>query len=336
VGQPAADAAQAVRRAGLKPGLDRSFGCEPELLGQVVAQEPVAGSELARNGMVRLYVAAPGTEPVDGDPDPHVVEDLDDVSSSASPPRTVPLEVDVPRVSPVVRRLRKPGRARRAPRVFDTPPDPLQSVSVPAGETELLAVEAEPVEAGGDGAEDGFSKEEFVVRVEDLFAGRTRRGLPGWRRVYPRKHKLGASGAGGWLTEHRWLVSAVGAMLVLWALVAVVAALAGHPSNEHHPTTLAGINPPALATGLHRPVRPHPPVARAARRTGRRSQVHVVPRVGRSIARPAVKPARRPAVRAVRASAQPARVVADRGPVVPAGSAAPESDQEQHGGPFSP
>ena len=50
VGQLAADAAQAVRRAGLKPGLDRSFGCEPELLGLVVAQDPVAGSDLARNG----------------------------------------------------------------------------------------------------------------------------------------------------------------------------------------------------------------------------------------------------------------------------------------------
>ncbi len=59
VGQVAAEAAQAVRRAGLRPGLDRSFGCSPDLFGQVVAQDPPAGSELARNGLVTLYVAAP-------------------------------------------------------------------------------------------------------------------------------------------------------------------------------------------------------------------------------------------------------------------------------------
>jgi len=79
VGQPAGEAAQAVRRAGLRPGLDRSFGCEPELVGQVVAQEPAAGSDLARNGLVTLYVAAPGVAQPDEDapqtqaaPDPPV------------------------------------------------------------------------------------------------------------------------------------------------------------------------------------------------------------------------------------------------------------------------
>src|ERR1700683_4408612 len=60
VGRPASDAAQAVRRAGLRPGLDRSFGCASELVGQVVEQEPTAGSDLTRNGLVTLYVAAPG------------------------------------------------------------------------------------------------------------------------------------------------------------------------------------------------------------------------------------------------------------------------------------
>ena len=80
VGQPAGDAAQAVRRAGLKPGLERSFGCEAELIGLVVAQEPRRAASLARNGMVTLYVAAPGSEPIDeeltpprrrrGDPEP--------------------------------------------------------------------------------------------------------------------------------------------------------------------------------------------------------------------------------------------------------------------------
>src|SRR5665213_1481079 len=62
-GQPAGDAAQAVRRAGLRPGLERSFGCDASLVGLVVGQEPPAGSALARNGMVTLQVAAPGASP---------------------------------------------------------------------------------------------------------------------------------------------------------------------------------------------------------------------------------------------------------------------------------
>jgi hypothetical protein len=65
VGRTAVDAAQAVRRVGLRPGLERSLGCEPELVGQVVAQEPPPGSELARNSMVTLYVGAPGPAPSD-------------------------------------------------------------------------------------------------------------------------------------------------------------------------------------------------------------------------------------------------------------------------------
>jgi beta-lactam-binding protein with PASTA domain len=67
VGHDAADAAVAIRRAGLRPGLERSFGCEPETLGQVVAQEPPAGSEVAGNAMVTLDVAAPGPMPVDNE-----------------------------------------------------------------------------------------------------------------------------------------------------------------------------------------------------------------------------------------------------------------------------
>src|SRR5271166_417066 len=65
---PAAAAVRAVRRVGLCPGLDRQFGGEPQTIGLVVAQEPQAGSEVARGAMVTLFVsaAAPG---VSEDPD---------------------------------------------------------------------------------------------------------------------------------------------------------------------------------------------------------------------------------------------------------------------------
>lgn len=59
VGLSAGDAARAIRRAGLRPELERCFGHAQELVGRVVEQEPPAGRELARNGLVRIFVAAP-------------------------------------------------------------------------------------------------------------------------------------------------------------------------------------------------------------------------------------------------------------------------------------
>ena len=121
VGQPAGDAAQAVRRAGLRPGLDRSFGCAEELIGLVVAQEPTAGSSLARNGMVTLYVAAPGSEPIDEETDAAGVE-----SGGPEPAVLAPVEAEQAEAAsaPARVRRRKPGRARRAAPAFDAPPPP--------------------------------------------------------------------------------------------------------------------------------------------------------------------------------------------------------------------
>jgi len=106
VGEPAGQAAQAVRRAGLRPGLDRSFGCAPELVGQVVAQEPPAGGELPRNGLVTLFVAAPGAGPQE------TVEPAANVTPRPSE--------DEP--SPRARRRRKRGLAGGAPRIAPSPP----------------------------------------------------------------------------------------------------------------------------------------------------------------------------------------------------------------------
>jgi len=148
VGQAAGDAAQAVRRAGLKPGLDRSFGCDAELTGLVVAQEPLAGGDLARNGMVTLYVAAPGNAPLDEDTDApgNAPPDGDtDAPGNAPPdgdtdaPETVgdpapsapaaPVRADVAQAeapSPPARaRRREPGLAGREPQVFDPAPAPV-------------------------------------------------------------------------------------------------------------------------------------------------------------------------------------------------------------------
>ena len=257
MGQPASDAAQAVRRAGLKPGLERSFGCEAELLGLVVAQEPGAGSDLARNGMVTLYVAAPGAARVDGDAE--VRSGLDPDSAPATVPQAVVPEVDVPQAPARARRRRKPGLAGTAPQVSDTPPDPVSPERVMAGEEEAPAAKTAVTDAWGletearapippDGDEysegvpddqwdDELSHDEFVVHADDLFAGRVSQELPGWRRVYPRE-RAAASGrrvhrVRARMAEHPVLASAVGGMLAVWAVVGVAAALASHPARTH-------------------------------------------------------------------------------------------------------
>jgi hypothetical protein len=58
--QPAAQAAIALRRAGLRPALERTFHWGEETHGLVVAQEPPAGSEVPLDSTVLLFVSAPG------------------------------------------------------------------------------------------------------------------------------------------------------------------------------------------------------------------------------------------------------------------------------------
>src|SRR5438128_27200 len=56
VGHGATIAAREVRRAGLRPALERRAAGRRELVGDVVAQDPPAGSAMRRNALVTLYV----------------------------------------------------------------------------------------------------------------------------------------------------------------------------------------------------------------------------------------------------------------------------------------
>ena len=75
------------------------------------------------------------------------------------------------------------------------------------------------------------------MHADDVFAGRDGRELPAWRRVYPRRRTAwtGRSDRGvrARLAEHPVLVSAVGGMLAVWAVVGVTAALTSHPARTH-------------------------------------------------------------------------------------------------------
>jgi hypothetical protein len=218
IGEMAADAAQAIRRAGLRPGLERSLGCEPELLGLVVAQEPAAGTELARNAMVTLYVAArgpaPAPEPSAGDP----AGSFDATPPSNPVSQALDAEDGVRRSEPSRRRRRKSRPGAQPRTAFATPLVPLrQEAPVATTAPSLPATEpptgewAEAHEAPSVGPPDSHTladpasdddghadveNDEFLVHANDVFAGRA--GVS-WRRVYPASRRRTRSGH-----DRRW------------------------------------------------------------------------------------------------------------------------------------
>jgi hypothetical protein len=347
VGQPAGDAARAVRRAGLCPGLDRSFGCGDDRIGLVVAQEPVAGSDLARNGMVTLYVAAPGARPTDEEPA------ATDTVNGAPTPETVtagPAESEPLETSSSLGRTRrrKPGLARQATRVFDPPPAPVQPEREP---TEGVPLAPEGDSPDGLYAPDGWelddgrpqerdeaelSQDDFVVHLDEVLGGRTD-GPTAWRRVYPRRRTVAAVARSGgirvWLGEHSLLVKAVGAALTVWILVGLASAL----DSQHAGTRTASVASPSTHTRTTQArARVYPPSATSGRPAARSPQSR--PSTRRSDAPhhdrqhgPVVKAAAPPEHMSVHASSAPPPA-----PLAPVSAPAAPAGQQTQGGLFSP
>ena len=350
VGQPAGDAAQGVRRAGLCPGLDRSFGCEAELIGLVVAQEPAAGSHLARNGMVTLYVAAPGVGPMDEEP--AASETVDEAPAPATV-TAVLAEIAPPNSAcrPRRARRRKPGLARQAKRVFDPPPAPILPEREPDEKVPLApewgspdgvyAPDGEELDEGrlqeqGDAE---VSHDDFVVHLDDVLGGRSD-GPPAWRRVYPRRGIFAALGRIGgiraWLGEHSLLAKAIGAALAVWILVGLTSALdSQHTGNPTSSVASPSNQPARTRTTQARPPVSAPSVA-SARQTARSPQVRPTARHSEA---PHLHRQRAPVIEA---AANPQRLTV-RAPVAPppassapaSAPAAPPAQQTQ-GGLFSP
>ena len=362
VGQPAGDAAQAVRRAGLRPGLDRSFGCAEELIGLVVAQEPTAGSSLARNGMVTLYVAAPGSEPIDEGTDAARVE-----SGGLEPVAVASVEAEqAEAASASVRvRRRKRGRAGRAAPVVDAPPAPAPAdhasaselptvvlaqpaVGVPSGwQPEPGLPDGEPLdEAPEDAREDALSDDEFVVHVEDVLAGRS--GPARWRGVYPHRRaareRRAGRGVRAWLREHRLAGSAVGVAVLLWAIVGFASALDGQHSHTPARSAITRSGRPATRHRTQASKRALAPSSRTLRAAPRSAARTVQPRPVFRARR------RRPAAAPVRETVAPPVAAVGEAPVpqappaatpvpaaAPPASAPPAAAPEQTGGGlFSP
>jgi hypothetical protein len=155
---------------------------------------------------VTLYVAAPGAAQAEGDADEGHSEVRE--PGGAAPPLAATAQERSPQVRPRTRRPRKPGGAAGAPQLSETPPAPVPPHSRPSSAARAQDAETDrtrerdypsPAQTSvpSDGEEpheempderagDGFTHEELVAQVDDLFAGRAGAGLAGWRRVYPR------------------------------------------------------------------------------------------------------------------------------------------------------
>jgi hypothetical protein len=344
VGQRAAEAAQAVRCAGLTPGLDRSFGGSPELFGQVVAQEPPVGDELARNGLVTLYVAAPGAGQASEDAaaQPMASRSPTETPSMLAPEPTEPASVRA--TGP--RRRRKTGRARRAAPLIDVPPtstpradDERREARPPVEEdSQELERSAESVpsrplapERPQEQSAGELTAEEFVVQADDLFAGRTRGELPAWRRVYPRRRR---SHLRSRLAEHPWLVRTALALLALWLVIGVASALTARRASDHaaSPAQQSAETPRSPAGAVRAASVPRPRISPPAHRGATRARAAIRhrgatrPRQARTVAvaPAAVRPAR------VRGAA-PARTAP-----APVSTEPARAQEPSEGGLFSP
>lgn len=353
VGVPAAQAAQSVRRAGLTPGVDRSLGCEPALIGVVIAQEPPAGSELARNGMVTLYAGVPDaarTEATNEATGARV--ELHEASPPA--PSGADTDVHVPPPETGAARRRKPGRGEtRAGHMFDPAPEPKtpgpDTRSPEVDEWQQQPPESQPTPTDRDTHWDGDSlqtevfepsgpyaggqlaAEELVARADDMFAGRTP-DTPAWSSVHPARDLRPLRGAISRARSHPLLTVAVGATVATWVVVAVLVGLA----NPRVQATAAKPPSPAEHASRGPTTLARRTVAKATPATTSRVQrgglTHSVPRVGH-------EPGSQTRVMAPAAAAA-------AGASSPPGAPAPQSTatargsqsegQQTGGGPFSP
>jgi acyl dehydratase len=365
-GQRAGDAAQAVRRAGLRPGLERSFGCDPSLLGLVVSQDPAAGSALARNGMVTLHVAAPGTGSTAADttpapePAPLPAPKPRPESEPAPAPAPAPARLDgdsdasdreLTEATGTTRRRRKPGLSGRAPEVFDVlpapiPPAALKPQTVNDGEQEWGELaEPEPTYKvdGGEFSEetaseedgfDGLTADEFVVHVDDVFAGRTGR----WRPVRraPRARSVGR-GLRERLSAHPWLAGSAAFAVGVWLLLGTLGVLTGqHPAA---PARTAGPRLTAREPIARAERPPHTPIVRAPQRRGTEHHTNTQRRaLPTRRSHPIARPARAARPRVPTPAPTPSRKQpAAAAPSVPRVSEpAPPPAEQTSGGLFSP
>jgi hypothetical protein len=301
VGVSAAHAAQCVRRAGLRPALERSLGCDPALTGTIVAQEPHAGGEQMRNGMVTLFVAAPGRA-LGGDASESTTRPEDRASTASRPPDGGPSRSAAVACATGVRRPRKRRLGASAePRCFDPPPAPVLSArephdhGEPGPEDHAPGPERNAQRMGGEQAlllrserpdlQEAREQARLAEHLQDVFGGRVSEARAP-RRLYPRRPITAlAQRPVAWAREHRALALAAAAMVLVWLAVVLASATGGHAvvtrggraiSRADLAVSSSGALPAVrvgrVATGRRRAVAPRRKSSRSRRSLQRRTR----------------------------------------------------------------
>jgi PASTA domain len=329
LGCPASEATRAIRRAGLRPGLERSFGYPAQITGEVVAQEPAAGTQVARSSLVRIFVAAPGDTPDQHDASPAETLAASDVATveptgpdEESAGERLQAAASVPPRAERAAHRRKPRPAvlRRADDAESHGQQTALSEADPDADASSLATAAVSSEARSAEGQGGCSDAE-IERASAIFSqgGGWRRaawrGLPSWRSLL---------GLDGHVQLRRWLAVGAGGVAALWVLVAIVVALiGGHAPTSAHPGNAAPSRVPRAARADAAGRSAHRGERRAAAQThryaGKRTVVVVVTRTITTRPQPVAAPP-------VPAASEPQ--------VAP--SAAAGEVEQVGGGPFSP
>ena len=322
MGAPAAEAARAVRRLGLRAGLDRQFSTDRDTIGFVVAHEPRAGREVQRGSMVTLYVSAP-TPAVREEEEQTLVEPSDERETVSSPP----LRDDAS--SPETQR--RPRRKRRA-RPVSTLERPQRQAAVAAAmppadhstAQEQSQSQSAPQASRAEDlpAEDEATWDQLAFAMRDVFRARAH-GV-GHGGIYPRRPlELRVRCACKRLKAHSGIAALACALLAITVSLAVErertpsGGARGVPARSRVPAQ------PAPSTGEGR-------VALAERPRGRDSrepQTHAAPAMRRQ--------ERHGSARSPNAQAQHQRPApTGRREGTQAGPAS--SEDQSTGGPFSP
>lgn len=328
---PAAAAVRAVRRIGLCPGLDRQFGGELQSIGLVVAQDPHAGSELARGAMVTLYVSASGAdidEQADGqtqvlEQEQHRLGETAPGGGAAPQPASAAARSAKAR-SARPRRKRRGVSSATLRGAYAPPPTPVETPPPPAPphqDDHLPAIEEHQAQTGPPESEPAW--DQLTLEMRNVFETGTRGARR--RALYPRKPlSLRVHGAWRWLVAHRTITLVAVALL---ALSLSLLGTRGGSAKSQGRGVIARSTQSARAPALPRAA---PPRRSGSRRAGRVARAHG--RTGRPwrSARPGGARRRTPQP----TPSTPGPAATEVPPQSTSAASSPES--QSGGGPFSP
>lgn len=276
VGTLAAEATQALRRAGLRPGLDRCHGYEAAHVGYVIAQQPAAGSQVARNSVITLHVGTPPTDiagqertetpPAERDPG----EDPTNTGSAGAThtaPGSATFIAEDPDISSHAPLSRKPRPHTDGPPAFEHG----DRVAVrPADTTTMAPHDLSPRSEGShtDGASaagyegelaalaqqptDRLAQGRLVTQTDELFARRHDARAGTWRATHTRPVQL-QSGyllrrAGVWLHGRSRPTKVLLALFAVWACAWLASVLSAHSTDQ---ASLKVVPRPSVSAPVH-------------------------------------------------------------------------------------